>query len=159
MNLVAFNIFHLKWLNADDVLFYILELRNSVQEELLPLLIYFSKTVSSSVYLTKSMWDHLGDWDFIPGTPAPSFSSTLLWAPCHWPRGGRICIFRKILLRISTRQNPSAPLLKNAGTQLQPQMPRKNPSSWLACSTRENFQIWYLMSPLCALPCGSGHND
>lgn len=55
MNLVAFNIFHLKWLNADDVLFYILELRNSVQEELLPLLIYFSKTVSSSVYLTKSM--------------------------------------------------------------------------------------------------------
>lgn len=56
MNLVAFNIFHLKWLNADDALFYILELKNSVQEELLLLLIcYFSKTVSSSVSLIKSM--------------------------------------------------------------------------------------------------------
>lgn len=88
---------------------------------------YFSKTVSSSVYLTKSTWEHLGAAGFIPSAPALSLSSTLLGAPCHWPRGGMMCVFGKMLLRISTRQNPWAPPLKNVRIWLQPKNAKENP--------------------------------
>lgn len=129
--------------------------KNSIHEELLPLICYFSKTVSC--VSDKKPVEALGSCRFFSkcsSTVTLSRSAARTSSLAKSREGGSV---GKTLLRISTKQNPGAPLGKPGEYGWSPKTPRRNPS-WV-CSIVGNFKIRGLMAPLCALLCGSGQSD
>lgn len=127
--------------------------KNSVQEELLPLIRYFSKTVSS--VSDKKHMEALGSCRFhskCSSTVTLSHTAVSTSSLAKSREGGSV---RKMLLRISTKQSPWAPLWKPGEFGWSPKTSRWNPS--LVCNIVGNFKM--LMAPLCALLWGSGQSD
>lgn len=129
--------------------------KNSVQEELLPLICYFSKTVSS--VSDKKHMEALGSCRFhskCSSTVTLSHTAVSTSSLAKSREGGSV---RKMLLGISTEQSLWAPLWKPGEFGWSPKTPRRNPPR--VCSIVGKLKMQGLMAPLCALLWGSGQSD
>lgn len=122
--------------------------QNSAQQELLPLICYFSTTVSS--VSDKMHVKALGNYRF--RSRCSSHTQPHCWE--HWPRAGSVAVLGKRCWEWAPSKTPP---WKPGEGGWSPKTPRRNPA-WV-CSIVRNFGIRGLMAALGPLLCGSVTNS